>query len=165
MTADGYVQSVGSHTEPTETVRGVEDYIAQDWDLWSRSLGSYIQPNLEHLVEDVPTMTSVLFCTADGLNLCTLGVSERDVGRLAALTSSIFSVATAHRKAAQASTEGLVVHLSGTDGHTVLMSVELPGLGNFVLGAFAADIPLGLLVVEVRRTATEIARRLSVDEP
>jgi predicted regulator of Ras-like GTPase activity (Roadblock/LC7/MglB family) len=163
VTTQGNVQSLGSRAEPAEVLRGVEEHIAQDWDVWSHSLGSVARPSLEDLVEDVPTMTSVLFCTADGLNLCALGVSERDVGRLAALTSSIFSVATAHRKAVQATTNGLVVHLSGTDGHTVLISVELPGLGNFVLGAFADDIPLGLLVLEVRRTATELARRLATD--
>jgi predicted regulator of Ras-like GTPase activity (Roadblock/LC7/MglB family) len=88
------------------------------------------------------------------------------VGRLSALTSSVFSVAGAHRKAIMAqSDESTVVNISSGDSQTVLLAVNLPGLGHFVLGAYADDISLGLLIIEARRTARRIASHLTVPIP
>lgn len=35
-----------------------------------------------------------MLCTADGMNLCSLGVPQADVGRLAALNSSMYAIAS-----------------------------------------------------------------------
>lgn len=153
--------SIGSRTEPLEATGAPGEPGRPDWDALSRLLGSAAQPELEALGERVEGIEAVLFCTADGLNLCTLGVFERDVGRLSALTSSIFSVAMALRKAARAEAHGLSVHLSAEDAHTILVSVELPGVGSFVLGAHATDVQHGVLLVETRRTAELITQKLS----
>ena len=158
--------ALGSSLEAGEGIRGVEDHIAQDWDLWSRSLGNFLMPLLSELADEVPQMRAMLFTSADGLNLCTLGVRESDVGRLSALTSSVFTVAAAHRKVVtSADSDAMTVHISSGDDHTVLYAVELPGLGHFVLGAYAEDIPLGRLLVHIRRSAERITERLSIDPP
>ncbi|MGG5258351.1 hypothetical protein [Phycicoccus avicenniae] len=150
--------ALGSRVEPHELRSRLE---VGDWDALSRTLGVVAQPELEALGERVPDIETILFCTADGLNLCTLGVYERDVGRLSALTSSIFSVAMALRKAAQADSAGLTVHLSAEETHTVLVSVHLPDVGDFVLGAQASDIQHAVLLVETRRTAEDLTQKLA----
>ena len=156
--------TLGSDVGTDETLTGVEEHIARDWDIWSRSLGTYVQPVLEDLADTVPSLRAVLLCTADGLNLCTLGVSERDVGRIAALTSSVFGVAAAHRRViSPVAAEEMSVHISTGDDHTVLLGLALPGLGNFVLGAYAEETRLGILLVELRRAAEEIRQRLTVE--
>lgn len=166
MTTQQDVLAVGSSMEVGEGLRGVEDHIAQDWDLWSRSLGNFIMPMLAELAEEVPQIQAAIFCSADGLNLCTLGVREGDVGRLSALTSSVFTVAAAHRKVVTPETsDAMTVHISAGDDHTVLYAVELVGVGQFVLGAYAEEIPLGKLLVEIRRTADRVVERLSISPP
>lgn len=152
--------ALGSHIEPHEGPADGADG-SPDWDVLSRLLGSAAQPELVALGEAVEGIEAVLFCTADGLNLCTLGVFERDVGRLSALTSSIFSVAMALRKAARAEAHGMTVHLSAEDSHTILVSVELAGVGSFVLGAPATDVQHAVLLVETRRAAERITEKLA----
>ncbi|KNX38254.1 roadblock/LC7 domain-containing protein [Luteipulveratus halotolerans] len=155
--------TVGSRIESDEGVKGVEAYLARDWDIWSRSLGMAVQPVLAQLADELPALRAALFCTADGLNLCTLGVAEGDVGRLAALTSSMFSVGAAHRQAMTAGgAEGTTVNISTGADHTVLLAVELKGVGHFVLGAYAEDIQLGLLLVKARGVAERIIQKLVI---
>ncbi|MBM6404460.1 hypothetical protein JQN72_09425 [Phycicoccus sp. CSK15P-2] len=156
--------SLGSHSGSDDAINGIEEHIAQDWDILSRSLGLFVQPVLTEFAEHSSHIKALLFCTSDGLNVCTLGVRDNDVGRLSALTSSVFSVAAAHRKVMDdRGMDNATVQISSGDDHTVLVAVRLPGLGNFVLGAYAEGIQLGLLLVQLRQTATRIHERLSAD--
>lgn len=155
---------VGSSIGRDDLLVGADGPVARDWDVWSRSLGQSVEPILAQLAVDVPTLGAALFCTADGLNVCTLGVSEANVGRLSALTSSVLSVAAAHREAITAQRDhSTVLNISAGEHHTVLLAVRLERLGDFVLGVYARDVNLGLLVVMTRRTAALIHDRLSVD--
>ncbi|MGL4175780.1 MAG: hypothetical protein ACRCSN_06850 [Dermatophilaceae bacterium] len=152
--------ALGSQVEPSEAA--VQDTGGPtDWDALSRDLGAAVQPELVALSDRVDAMELVLFCTADGLNLCALGMSQRDVGRVSALVSSIFSTATALRTAGRAASEGMTVHLSDDGASTVLVPVEVPGTGSFILGAHATDVPHAILLIETRRMAERIAAKLS----
>jgi hypothetical protein len=151
---------LGSQVEDAEAHHTTADD-PTDWEALSRDLGGAVQDELVELGERVEEIELVFFCTADGLNLCTLGADHRDVGRVSALTSSIFSVAAALRKAAHADAHGLTVHLSDEGASTVFVPVELPGTGSFILGAHAIDVPHAVLLVETRRMAQRIATKLS----
>ncbi|MGL5929114.1 MAG: hypothetical protein ACRCY8_09270 [Dermatophilaceae bacterium] len=152
--------ALGSRVEPSEAAAQDTGGLT-DWDALSHDLGAAVQPELVALSDRVDGMELVLFCTVDGLNLCALGMSQRDVGRVSALVSSIFSTATALRTAGRATSEGMTVHLSDDGASTVLVPVEVPGTGSFILGTHATDVPHAILLIETRRMAERIATKLS----
>lgn len=140
--------------------------IAAEWELWSMIIGRTALPRLERIADDLPTMTSAMLSTADGLNLCSLGVAEDDVGRLAALNSSLFAVSSA--QADIVSHQGVaagqaMVSISSGHGHLVLVSFVQPPLGHLLLAVSAEDVQLGTMVVLIRRSAEEIRTWLSTN--
>lgn len=74
---------------------GVERTVAQDWAVWSRSIGLIALPYLEELLRENAHIKQASVCSGDGLNLVSLGLSEEQVGHFAALASSVFGVAGA----------------------------------------------------------------------
>jgi len=85
--------------EPEPPARGggteMDLQIAADWDLWSEQIGRALLPILRRLLTTTPTVTSAMIGTADGFNLCALGLDEGDVSRVSAMTSSLLSMADA----------------------------------------------------------------------
>ncbi|MGL5859643.1 MAG: hypothetical protein ACRCY9_00105 [Phycicoccus sp.] len=153
--------ALGSQVESAEAAAQDASGGSTDWDVLSRTLGAAVQPELLALGDRVDGMELVLFCTVDGLNLCALGMPQRDVGRVSALVSSIFSTAAALRTAGRAASAGMTVHLSDEGASTVLVPVEVPGTGSFILGSQATDVPHAILLIETRRMAERIATKLS----
>ncbi|GAB95130.1 putative regulator of Ras-like GTPase activity (Roadblock/LC7/MglB family) [Kineosphaera limosa] len=144
----------------------MHDGIAQEWELWSMIIGRTALPRLERIRDALPTMTSAMLSTADGLNLCCLGVAQEDVGRLAALNSSLFAVSSA--QAEIVSEAGVhpgqaMVSISTGHGHLVLVSFVQPPLGHLLLAVSAQEAQLGTMVVIVRRSAEEIRTWLSAN--
>ena len=140
--------------------------IAAEWELWSMIIGRTALPRLERIRDSLPTMTSAMLGTADGLNLAALGVPEEDVGRLAALNSSLFAVSSA--QAEIVGSEGVspgqaIVSISTGHGHLVLVSFVQPPLGHLLLAVSAEEVQLGTMVVIVRRAAEEIRTWLSTN--
>ncbi|GAB77226.1 hypothetical protein SAMN05421595_1041 [Austwickia chelonae] len=138
--------------------------IATQWELWSTIIGKTALPRLEQLREHLPTMTSAILSTADGLNLCAVGISPENVGRLAALNSSMFAVSSAQTEIVQgdeASPMKTLVHLTSETTHTVMVSLVQEPLGHLLLAVSARDVPLGTVVVNVRNAAEDIRTWLS----
>lgn len=138
--------------------------IAQEWELWSMIIGRTALPRLQRIRDALPTMTSAMLGTADGLNLCALGVPEEDVGRLAALNSSLFAVSSAQAEivGSEAAAPGsAMVAVSTGRGHLVLVSFVQPPLGHLLLAVSAEEGQVGTMAVVVRRSAEEIRTWLS----
>lgn len=167
MSETGPEALIGSHlgTDDEEVKDLVmHEGIAQEWELWSMIIGRTALPRLQRISESLPTMTSAMLGTADGLNLCSLGVPEEDVGRLAALNSSLFAVSSA--QAEIVSSAGVVpgsamVAISTGHGHLVLVSFVQPPLGHLLLAVSAEDVQLGTMVVIVPSAAEELRTWLS----
>ncbi|MFN8189055.1 MAG: roadblock/LC7 domain-containing protein [Nocardioidaceae bacterium] len=87
------------HREPDASLEAngteMDSDIAADWNLWSEQIGRALLPILRSVVESTPTVTSAMIGTADGFNLCSLGLDEHDVTRVSAMTSSLLSLADA----------------------------------------------------------------------
>jgi predicted regulator of Ras-like GTPase activity (Roadblock/LC7/MglB family) len=87
------------HREPDTSLEAngteMDSDIAADWNLWSEQIGRALLPILRSVVESTPTVTSAMIGTADGFNLCSLGLDEHDVTRVSAMTSSLLSLADA----------------------------------------------------------------------
>lgn len=135
---------------------------AIDWGELSVSMGEVALPLVRDLHDRVPQLTAVMVCTADGFNLCALGVDEYHVGQLAALTSSLYAVSAAAMRAAAGASEMPLDHITLVRGTTHLVSTSMahPRLGQVLLWAVADDVPLGLLLVSVRGTSERLAGAL-----
>ncbi|GAA1346897.1 hypothetical protein [Falsarthrobacter nasiphocae] len=141
--------------------------IAEHWDTWSRAIGTAALPRLRRLRENNPEITSAILCTADGMNLCAVGIPEENVGRLAALNSSLFAIAASEAEIvseAGASPSSTTVHLSTGNGFIVLASFVLEDLGQMLLALSAEETQLGMLAVQARGAADDIRQWLSPSE-
>jgi predicted regulator of Ras-like GTPase activity (Roadblock/LC7/MglB family) len=139
-----------SHTE-------MDEEIAADWGLWSEQIGRALAPVLKKLADSLPTFSSAMICTADGFNLCTLGVDENQVTRLSAMTSSLHSIADAVSSSVHEG-EGRLDQVSLTNGNstTVVLAVRDLIVGPLLMWVTATDQTLGVLLMRARVAAEGI---------
>ncbi|MBW3086224.1 hypothetical protein KEM60_02435 [Austwickia sp. TVS 96-490-7B] len=152
-----------AHDDDTHQEVHMHEGIAADWELWSTIIGKTALPRLEQLQANLPTMISAILSTADGLNLCSLGIAPEDVGRLAALNSSLFAVSSAQTEIIQgdeAAPNRTLVHLTSGETHIVMVSLVQEPLGHLLLSVSARDVQLGTVAVNVRNAADDIRRWL-----
>lgn len=128
----------------------------------SLALGKFFLPTLQKMASRIPHLRCAVLCTPDGFNICSLGLTEDQVGKLAALSSSLMSLG-----------EATVVNLTIDGDHPTdleMVTLEASGLQivgtkfahgerRFVLMA-SAKAPLGVIIVGVKATATELIKQL-----
>lgn len=71
----------------------MDSAIAADWGLWSEQIGLALVPILRRAVQSTPAITSALITTADGFNLCALGLDEAHISHVSAMTGALLSIA------------------------------------------------------------------------
>lgn len=164
------------HQEPSGVVAGgssdaeevtLDPEIAEHWELWSRVIGTMALPRLQQLQDEFREIRSAMLSTADGMNLCSLGVPQADVGRLAALNSSMYAIASSQAEivtAGAASPQQTMVSLSTGQGHVVLASFVQPPLGQLLLSVSADTTQLGFLVVRAREATVGIQEWLTQEQ-
>lgn len=145
---------------------GLDADIAAHWDLWSAQIGRALMPTLRELGQSMHGFSCAMICTADGFNLCTLGVDEAGVLRLAALTSSMHSMADAVTQAVHGDTERRLDLLTLTDQTSTIVVLAIRDLiiGKLLLWVATEDETLGALLVRSRLAAAQIRQLLHVDE-
>ena len=106
-----------------------------------------------------------MICTADGFNLCTLGVDETHVSRLSAMTSSMHSIAEAVSSSVHDGAGNRLdqVSLSNGNGTTVVLAVRDLIVGPLLIWVTATDSPLGVLLMRARVAAEGIRDVLADD--
>lgn len=155
--------------EPASAPRGSNELdadIAEYWDLWSAQIGHALMPRLERLVEVVPSTTSVMICTGDGFNVCSLGIDEEQSTRLAAMVSSVYSISTAATTCLDqehAQDEPRQLSLQSGAHRTVVTAVPELIIGKLLVWISATDASLGLLMVEAQAIASDIHELLGED--
>ncbi len=145
---------------------GLDEDIAAHWDLWSAQIGRALMPTLRELSGSVRGFSCAMICTADGFNLCTLGVDESGVLRLAALTSSMHSMADAVTQAVHADQDRRLDLLTLTDQTSTIVVLAIRDLivGKLLLWVATEEATLGALLVRSRLAASQVRRLLHVDE-
>lgn len=140
---------------------------SQHWLAWCAEIGEQTLPVLSDLHRRIPQTTSAMLCTPDGFNLCALGLEEVQVGRLAALTSSLYAVSTAAVTDTQRGGGKTLdyVTLASGDSLKVVIAIPNPNLGRLLLWARAEGVALGVLLVGVRAAADQIRRTIAVASP
>jgi predicted regulator of Ras-like GTPase activity (Roadblock/LC7/MglB family) len=151
-------KSQPSHTE-------MDEDIAAYWGLWSEQIGRALAPVLQKLADSLPTFSSAMICTADGFNLCTLGVDEGQVSRLSAMTSSMHSIAEAMSSSVHDGKGGRLDQVSLTNGSstTVVLAVRDLIIGPLLVWVTATDQTLGVLLMRAH-VAAEGIRDVLADE-
>ncbi len=146
---------------------GSEMGIAADWDRRSIEMGQRLLPTLRELSGNVKGFTCAMICTADGINLCTLGIDDAGVSRLSALTSSMHSAADAVTQAVHGDAERRLDLLTLTDqaATIVVLAVRDLSLGKLLLWVATQEETMGALLVHSRRAAAQIRQSLETDEP
>lgn len=128
----------------------------------SLALGKHFLPALEKLATRIPNLQCAMLCTPDGFNLCSLGLSENQVGKMAALSSSLLSVGDAAvgsllaKESPAASLDLMTMEADGLQ--IVCLKIQRPD-SYFVLMASGRS-PLGVIIMGVKATANDICKIL-----
>ncbi len=148
-----------------EPVDGPDTLSADEWHARSEGVGRTVLPVMERLLDRVPTLSAAMLCTADGFNMCSLGLPEGRVSQLAALTSSLYSVSNATANAVSVTRDEALdmVNLASGRSQMIILALTHPQLGRLLLWVCAQDIKLGHLVVGARATAQDLAAVLAED--
>jgi predicted regulator of Ras-like GTPase activity (Roadblock/LC7/MglB family) len=128
---------------------------ARAWDDITEETGARLVPVLEQLAAALPSATGVLVSTADGFNLCALGLPADRVERVCAMTSALFSMGTTALPDDDPGQAELLT-ISTSEACTVVLAVPGLSLGAALLWVSARHETLGAMVYRARAAAAEI---------
>lgn len=134
------------------------------WQMDSLALGQFFLPTIEKMAVRIPQLRCAVLCTPDGFNICSLGLTENQVGKMAALSSSLLSVgdATVSSLAADDGSQaaGLEMLTMEANGLQIVTTKINRAGGHMVLMA-GARAPLGVVLVGVKATAADLVKLLA----
>lgn len=124
----------------------------------SLAMGQLVLPTLEKLSTRVPQVRCIVLCTPDGFNLCSIGLQEAQVGKMAALSSSLLSVGDASMNSLSSDEDPIppldVITLEADGLHIV--STKVPYADGYLVLMVASRAPLGVVLMGAKSAATEI---------
>lgn len=124
----------------------------------SQALGRFVLPAMEQLPKRIPKLDAAVLCTPDGFNICSLGVDDRQVGKLAALSGSLLSVgnATMTELRPELGTQSMdLLTLQAGTFQVLGIKVNKPD-GHLILMAAAHDTALGVMIVGMQAVARSV---------
>lgn len=141
-------------------VRELEGEAAVQWEDLSERIGTAVQPVLEGLARTLPSVTAVMISTADGFNLCALGLNDERVDRISAMGSALHSVARAATEAL-AEVEGTdqpldMLSISHGSYTTVVLTVPGLGDGSALLWVTGNQDSLGAMIFRAKASVADL---------
>lgn len=136
------------HTSAVQTV---------NWEL-TKKTGELALPVMQNITSRLTTVRCAVLCTADGYNVCSMGISEAEIRKMASLSSSLFSISKSVVNIVSDDKEE-TLRLANMKKEilisvdTLLISateVENPFFSNLVLLISTANVTNGLLIVTER---------------
>ena len=133
----------------------------------SMAMGKRAIPAMDRLAERLPQLRCAVLCTADGFNVCSIGVTEQQLGKMAALTGSLFTMGaatlasldddasnvTSIRRTSPGELGVLTLEASGC----IIVAVQVPhATQTLVLLIAAQHTALGVLHLRARQSAEEL---------
>ncbi len=134
----------------------------QQFQMDSLALGQLFLPALQKMGARIPNLQCAVLCTPDGFNICSLGLNENQVGKMAALSSSLFSVG----EAAVVSVAPNDIAMGALDlitleaGGLQIVSIKIPRHNSHMVLLAGARAPLGVVLMGVKATAAEVQKIL-----
>lgn len=138
-----------------------------DWQAWSTAVGTAALPVLQSAAQKVPSTTAIMLCSADGLNLCALGVGADQVGHVAALSSTLFSVSNAQVQALDPASqeEPRAVSIDSGDIVTAVVGVSTDMAGQMRLLMSARDVLQGVVIATARQASQQLVDTFRTTDP
>lgn len=132
-----------------------------------KEIGNLVIDDIKDLQTRLAGLSGAILTTADGFNICSLGIDSQDVGKGASLTSTMFSLTqaiteTILENASQvAEEEKQEVVISLGNMQIVALQVQHPSLDSLVFLVAAKDTMVGLLLANVRLVVSKIEAKLA----
>lgn len=136
----------------------------QNWNMTS-AVGKIVLPFMSSLAEKLPKMLGAVLCTADGFNICSIGLDDMDVGKMASLTSSMCSmgnavVGTLAENVKELNNEQKKEVLLTIDNYQVaIVEVKHPNMDNLVLLVAVKDTQTGVLFMNIRKIVDMLEKK------
>jgi predicted regulator of Ras-like GTPase activity (Roadblock/LC7/MglB family) len=124
-------------------------------------LGLLLRPTFRNMVSRIPQLRGALICTPDGFNICSVGVAENMVGKMAALSSSLQSMGDAMVSsfvwdAPADELDFITIEAKGMQ----IVSTAITGTQQPVVVMACARTSLGVILVTVKGACLEIRELL-----
>jgi predicted regulator of Ras-like GTPase activity (Roadblock/LC7/MglB family) len=134
----------------------------KQWQMDSLALGQLFLPAIEKMATRIPQLRCAVLCTPDGFNICSLGLTEDQVGKMAALSSSLLSVgnATVGSLAPEGEAAGTLDLLTMESDGLQIVTIKIPRPGGHLVLMAGARAPLGVVLVGVKATAADLLKLL-----
>lgn len=170
MSPEATATALGSHASerPDGVSRAHEmtDDQAQDWWETTERIGRELLPHLDTLAASLPSVSSIMVSTADGFNLCSMGLDEGTVDRVSAMGSALHSVARSaveslgrQRTAGPAGPpESMTIAHDGNI--TVVLTVPAGPQEHALLWVTGTDDSLGAILFRARAVVADISASL-----
>lgn len=127
----------------------------------SVALGHFVLPAFEPLPKKLPGCLCAVLCTPDGFNLCSIGVSNDQLGKIAALASSLIAISEATLRAVQDNEASQLDVVTLQSGDVTTVGIKVPHVVNYLLLLISARAtPLGVLLNVARSTADKVKELL-----
>jgi predicted regulator of Ras-like GTPase activity (Roadblock/LC7/MglB family) len=133
----------------------------------SMAMGKRAIPAMDRLAERLPQLRCAVLCTADGFNVCSIGVNEQQLGKMAALTGSLFTMGAATLASLDDDTSNVTAIRRTSPGELGVLTLEASGCiivavqvphatQTLVLLIAAQHTALGVLHLRARQSAEEL---------
>lgn len=133
---------------------------SENWEMTS-AIGQLVLPTMNVLSQKLPLMVGATLCTADGFNVCSIGLDDTDVGKMSSLSSSMFAltgsiIETMTHKANSNSKKEVFIH--SDDTHVIVVQVAHPKLDDLVLLVSVDNTSTGVILVAIRFVVAELEK-------
>lgn len=133
----------------------------ESWQMTS-AIGKLVLPTMNLLSQKLPRMDGATLCTADGFNVCSIGLDSQDVGKMSSLSSSMFALTGSIIESVtnkEDSADKKEVFISTGDTQIVLVQVSHPKLDSLVLLVSVTDTSTGVILMAVRFVVAELEKQ------
>jgi predicted regulator of Ras-like GTPase activity (Roadblock/LC7/MglB family) len=139
--------------QPAVQPAGEEDE-ADDAKAYLTDLGLLLRPAFSAMIDRIPKIRYAVLCTPDGFNVCSTGVGNEQIGKMAAISSSLLVVGEALVTAATGNTD-LDILTMESQGMQIV-STRVTAGGRSIILLICARTPLGVILVNVKAAVPQL---------
>lgn len=131
------------------------------WEMTS-VMGNIVLPAMNLLSKKLPNLVGATLCTADGFNVCSVGLDKTDVGKMSSLSSSMFALTNSvmHTTNSNSDHQKKEVLITAGESQVALVQVKHPSIDDLVLLVSVKDTSTGVILVAIRYVVAEIEKIL-----
>lgn len=133
------------------------------------AIGSFVVDDMKELEVRLNGLSGAILTSADGFNICSLGIDSAEVGKGASLASTMFSLTAAITDTVSPSSDSAgsksaqqEVLISCANLQIAMLQIKHPTLDNLVLLVAAENTMAGMLLATARLVVKRIEKKLAI---